>query len=97
MASRRPEPSDDDELPAPPAGRASIQDRVAAFVMLDGMKDKTQAEKSMRLRLIGFSNPDIAAMLQTTPAVIASNIYAEKKAAKKGVLRKGAAPEENGA
>jgi len=76
---RRPEPNEVEEPVAPPLGKATIQDRIAAFVMLDGMVGKTQAEKTMRLRLVGFSNTEIAAMLQTTPAVVASNVYAEKK------------------
>ena len=92
--SRRPESTDEDEIPSTPKGSASIQDRIAAFAMLDGMVGKTQAEKCMRLRLVGFGNGEIALMLQTTPAVVASNIYAErKKAAKKPAARKGAAVE----
>jgi D-alanyl-D-alanine carboxypeptidase len=76
-------------------GGASIQDRIAVFVMLDGMEGKTQAETTMRLRLVGFSNSEIASMLQTTGAVVSSNIWAKKKkAAKKALTRKGAAAEE---
>jgi hypothetical protein len=87
--SRRPESADEDEIPSAPKGSASIHDRIAAFAMLDGMIGKTQAEKCMRLKLIGFGNGDIAQMLQTTPAVVASNVYAErKKAAKKPATRK---------
>lgn len=98
MASRRPEPGDEDEIPLAPKGGASIQDRIAAFVMLDGMEGKTQAEKTMRLRLVGFSNGEIASMLQTTPAVVASNIYAEKKkAAKKAPTKKPGASAEDAA
>lgn len=95
--TKRPEPSDEDEIPSPAKGGASIQDRIAAFAMLDGMNGKTQAEKTLRLRLIGFSNAEIAAMLQTTPAVVASNIYSEKKkGAKKGPTRK-STPADGGA
>ena len=39
---------DEDEVPSPPKGGASVQDRIAAFVMLDGMVGKTQAEKPVR-------------------------------------------------
>jgi D-alanyl-D-alanine carboxypeptidase len=89
--TKRPEPNDEDEIPSAPKGGATIQDRIAAFVMLDGMTGKTQAEKTMRLRLIGFSNAEIASLLQTTGAVVASNIYAEKKkAVRKAPGRKGA-------
>jgi D-alanyl-D-alanine carboxypeptidase len=93
MASRRPDQIDEDDIPAIPKGAASRQDRIAAFVMLDAMTNKTQAERSVRLKLVGFSNTEIAAMLQTTPAVVASNIYQEKKKAeKKNAPRKGAIP-----
>jgi DNA-directed RNA polymerase specialized sigma24 family protein len=94
--TKRPEPNDEDEIPSVPKGAAARQDRIAAFVMLDAMTNKTQAEKSVRLKLVGFSNTEIAQMLQTTPAVVASNIYQEKKkAAKKNGGRKGAGPEES--
>lgn len=92
---KRPDPNDEDEIPSLPKGNAVIRDRIAAFVMLDGMTSKTQAEKSMRLKLAGFSNGEIAWMLQTTAAVVASNIYTEKKRApKKGQARKSASPED---
>lgn len=87
--TRRPDPNDEEEIPSTLRGGASIQDRIAAFVMLDGLESKTQAEKTMRLRLVGFSNTEIAAILQTTPAVVASNIYAgKKKVAKKAPPKK---------
>ena len=90
--------TDEDEIPSAPKGSASIQDRIAAFTMLDGMVGKTQAEKCMRLKLIGFANGEIAQMLQTTPAVVASNVYSErKKAAKKPAARRGAAVEDGAA
>jgi hypothetical protein len=70
-----------DELESAAIGKsgASIGDRIAAFVMIDAMRDATQAEKSLRLKLIGFGNAEIATMLQTSPAVVASNIYAERQ------------------
>jgi hypothetical protein len=70
------------ERVAPPRGSATIRDRIAAFEMLDGMpKEATQAQKTLRLSLIGFSNPEIASMLQTSTAVVATNLYAERKKA----------------
>jgi DNA-directed RNA polymerase specialized sigma24 family protein len=96
--TKRPESGDEDEIPLAPKGVASRQDRIAAFVMLDGINSKTQAEKSMRLKLAGFSNSEIAEMLQTTPAVVASNLYVERrKAAKKAVPRKGTSPADESA
>jgi hypothetical protein len=85
---------EEDELPALPSGRATIQDRIAAFAMLDEMSEKTQGEKIMRLRIVGFTNLEIAAMLQTTPAAVASSVYAERKRVA-GVKRPGPKPPTN--
>ena len=74
-----------------------ISDKIAAFTMLDGMKDKTQAERCMRLSLVGFTNPEIAKMLQTSPAVVATNLYGERKKAAKKVSARKAGPAEEGA
>lgn len=94
-APKRPERADDD-APVLTRGGATIQERIAAFVMLDGMKDRTQAEKTLRLSVAGFTNSEIAVMLQTTPQVVATNLYTErKKANKKAAPGKGAEPAHN--
>jgi DNA-binding CsgD family transcriptional regulator len=67
----------------PAAGASTIQDRLAAFQMLDGMKDATQAQKCLRLALVGFSRQEIAALLMISPASVSQNIYAERQKAKK--------------
>lgn len=88
-----------DETPEAPSrlGPATIRDRIAAFAMLDGMREATQAQKSLRLSLVGFSNAEIAAMLQTTSQVVSQNLYLERaKAAKKPSPRKGAPPGDPG-
>jgi DNA-directed RNA polymerase specialized sigma24 family protein len=59
--------------------RATISERIAAFAMLDEMKDATQAQKCMRLSLVGFTAPEIAEMLQTTVATVRQNLYSERK------------------
>jgi DNA-directed RNA polymerase specialized sigma24 family protein len=58
---------------------ATISDRIAAFAMVDQMKDATQAQKCMRLSLVGFSASEIAGMLQTTVPTVHQNLYAERK------------------
>lgn len=63
---------------------ASISDRIAAFVMLDGMGTATLAEKSVRLSLCGFRRADIAVMLGITPASVSQNLYSERKKAEEG-------------
>lgn len=77
-----------DEPIAPPSGAATIQDRIAAFAMLDRMGDATQAQKCLRLALVGFSRQEIAAMLQTSPATVSQNLYSERAKLKKKVPTK---------
>jgi DNA-directed RNA polymerase specialized sigma24 family protein len=67
------------EAPEVPVGKATIGDRIAAFSMLDQMKDATQAQKCMRLSLVGFSASEIAGMLQTTIPTVHQNLYSERK------------------
>lgn len=73
----------DSESAALPKGSATIQDRIAAFHMLDSMADATQAQKILRLSLVGFNRNEIAAMLQITPQNVSQSIYAERKKAQK--------------
>lgn len=72
----------------PGAGAATIQDRLAAFALLDGMKEATQAQKCLRLALVGFSRPEIAAMLMTSPQTVNQNIYTERQKVKKKAAAK---------
>jgi DNA-directed RNA polymerase specialized sigma24 family protein len=67
------------EAPEVPVGKATISDRIAAFAMLDQMKDATQAQKCMRLSLVGFSASEIAGMLQTTVPTVHQSLYSERK------------------
>jgi DNA-directed RNA polymerase specialized sigma24 family protein len=77
-----PDQGDIDAPSTSSAGVPTIQDRIAAFAMLDGMKDGTQAEKTLRLSLVGFKTAEIARLLQTTPATVRQNIYEQRKKAK---------------
>lgn len=75
---------DEPEGVAVPKGSATIQERIAAFQMLDGLpQDTTQAQKIIRLTLVGFNRNDVAAMLQTTPQNVSQALYAERKKAQK--------------
>jgi hypothetical protein len=62
-----------------PAGNASLGDRIAAFTMLDGMADASIPQKCLRLALIGFTNAEIAEMLQTTPGAVRTYLSLERK------------------
>ncbi|MFJ4036798.1 hypothetical protein ACIPVB_01820 [Microbacterium sp. NPDC090007] len=75
-----------------PVSPATIQDRIAAFEMLDRMHEATQAQKTYRLSLVGFKRADIAAMLNISVASVSQNIYTERnKGKKKPVAKKTAA------
>jgi len=66
-----------------PKGRSTIQDKIAAFEMLDKMENSTQAQKTVRLTLVGFNRQEVAAMLQISTALVSQNLYAEKNKGKK--------------
>ncbi len=49
------------------------------------IKTKGGPDKALQLSIAGFTNVEIGNLLQTNPAVIASNLYAERKKKKKKV------------
>jgi DNA-binding CsgD family transcriptional regulator len=81
MATTKNNQPRDDEGPSFAPVRSNMQDRIAAFAMLDAMGDATLAQKTVRLSIIGFSAGDIATMLQTTPATVYQYVYEAKKRA----------------
>jgi hypothetical protein len=80
MATKNTVSGDDEVLSAAPT-KPTVQDRIAAFVMLDAMGDATLAQKTVRLSIIGFTAGEIATMLQTTPATVYQYVYEAKKRA----------------
>ena len=64
-------------------------ERLLALILLNQMKSASQREKAMQLNLAGFSNLEIANLLETNTNVIAQVLYesrkdkSTKKAAKK--------------
>ena len=64
--------------PRPAVSAATIQDRLAAFDMLDRMTEASQAQKCLRLELAGFSRTDIASMLMISPQSVRQGIYTER-------------------
>lgn len=50
-----------------------------ALVLLNDMKNATQSERALQLSLAGFSNSEIADLLQTTSAVVAQALYEGRK------------------
>lgn len=76
-------PMTEDEDAGLPTGNATIQDRIAAFDMLDRMQDATQAQKTYRLALVGFKRAEIASMLNISVASVSQNLYTERNKGKK--------------
>ncbi len=69
-----------------------VEDRVEkllALLLLQQLKAASQRDKVLHLSLAGFTNTEIADLLQTTTAVVAQSLYeAKKKAKKKKAKRK---------
>jgi len=54
-------------------------ERLLALLLLQEAKGSSQREKTRLLSLAGFSNVEIADLLETTPAVVATNLYEARK------------------
>lgn len=50
-----------------------------ALLLLRTMKDEPQRNKIVQLNIAGFSNLEIADILQTTPAVVSQLLYMSSK------------------
>lgn len=60
-------------------------EKILAALLLHNMKGVPQREKAVQLSIVGFSNVEIADLLQTSAAVVAQYLYEvrKKKKAKK--------------
>ncbi|PYV30630.1 MAG: hypothetical protein DMG22_19725 [Acidobacteria bacterium] len=54
-------------------------ERLLAILLLESMKGTSQREKVIRLSLAGFSNVEIADLLQTSSQVVAQHLYESRK------------------
>ncbi len=54
-------------------------ERLLALILLNQMKGASQRDKAIQLNLAGFSNLEIANLLETTTAVVAQNLYSVRK------------------
>jgi len=54
-------------------------ERLMAILLLESMKGTSQREKVIRLSLAGFSNVEIADLLQTSSQVVAQHLYESRK------------------
>ncbi len=65
---------------------AVVQDRaerLLAIILLESMKGASQREKAVRLSLAGFTNVEIANLLQTSAQVVAQHLYSSRKGTKR--------------
>ena len=58
-------------------------ERLLALLLLAQLKGASQREKIIQLSLAGFSNVEIADLLQTTAAVVYQRLYEAKKGGEK--------------
>ncbi|CAG1013518.1 hypothetical protein ANRL4_04957 [Anaerolineae bacterium] len=54
-------------------------ERLLALILLNQLKDSSQREKAIQLNLAGFSNIEIANLLETTAAVVSQMLYEARK------------------
>ena len=62
---------------------ADRTERILALLLLQGMKDATQAQKAVQLNIAGFTAVEIADLLETSTAVIHQHLYAMRRKKKK--------------
>lgn len=58
-------------------------ERILALVLLQNMKGASQQDKIVQLSLAGFTNYEIADLLQTTTGVVAQSLYAARRGSTK--------------
>jgi predicted transcriptional regulator len=54
-------------------------ERLLALLVLQNMKTANMATKAKELSMAGFTNVEIANLLETTPAVVSQSLYTARK------------------
>jgi len=54
-------------------------ERLLAILLVESMRGTSQRDKAVRLNLAGFSNVEIADLLQTSAQVVAQYLYSSRK------------------
>lgn len=57
----------------------SRTDKILALLLLQNMKSAPKSEKALQLNLAGFSNIEIADLLQTNSALVATLLYQARR------------------
>ena len=63
-------------------------ERLLALVLLQQMKGSPQRDKVLQLSLAGFTNTEIADLLETTSAVVAQSLYEARRGVTKSASKK---------
>lgn len=71
-------------------------ERILALLLLNSMSGASQTQKIVQLSLAGFSNLEIADLLQTTNTAVATHRYAAKKTGERKPARKKAGKKKTG-
>ncbi|HEV2111383.1 MAG TPA: hypothetical protein VGT99_08520 [Gammaproteobacteria bacterium] len=58
-------------------------EKILAMMLLNQLGNLSQRDKAIQLSLVGFSNAEIADLLQTKAGVIAQGLYEVRKGASK--------------
>ena len=58
-------------------------EKLLALLLLNNLKGAPQRDKALQLSLVGFSNVEIADLLQTSAAVVAQYLYEVRRNKKK--------------
>jgi hypothetical protein len=66
----------------------SRNDRLLALLLINQMKEVKQVEKAKQLKIAGFTNVEIADLLDTTAQVITNYFYTSRKARSKSTSKK---------
>jgi DNA-directed RNA polymerase specialized sigma24 family protein len=68
-------------------------ERILALVLLQNMKGASQRDKIIQLSVAGFTNYEIADLLQTTTGVVAQSLYTARRGSTR---RRRATPSQTG-
>ena len=63
-------------------------EKLLALLLLQQLKAAPQREKALQLSLAGFTNTEIADLLQTTAGVVAQSLYGARRKPKRQGSRK---------
>jgi hypothetical protein len=58
-------------------------EKLLAALLLHNMKGSPQRDKAVQLSVVGFSNVEIADLLQTSAAVVAQHLYEVRRKGKR--------------